>query len=64
MYLSGRAEAGASDEKMFTLKNWTYVGGNGVVATKTLWSTCGGGCTEEVATFTLKEVVEGTAQPK
>jgi hypothetical protein len=64
MYLSGRAEAGASAEKMFTLKNWTYVGRDGVVATKTLRSTCGGECAEEVAIFTLKEMDEGLAQPR
>ncbi|HEU4501769.1 MAG TPA: hypothetical protein VFR82_08970, partial [Nitrospira sp.] len=55
MYVSGRAEAGASAEKMFTLKDWMYVGRDVVVATKTLRSTCGGECADEVATFTLKE---------
>ena len=55
MYVEGRGEAGATPEKMWTLKDWTYVGQNGVVATKTLRSTCNSLCVEEVATFTLKE---------
>lgn len=36
------------------LKRWTYVGNNGVVATKTLHGSCGGFC-EDVTVFTLKE---------
>ena len=55
MYISGRGEVSTVPEEMFLLKNWTYVGRNGVVATKTLRSTCGGMCDQEVATFTLKE---------
>jgi hypothetical protein len=55
MYLFGR-EAETTGEDMFLLlKDWTYVGQNGVVATKTLRSTCGGQCDQEVSTFTLKE---------
>ena len=53
-YVSGRGEVSTDPMKMFLLKDWTYVGRDGVVATKTLRSTCGGMCDEEVATFTLK----------
>ncbi len=55
MYVSGRGEISTDPMKMFLLKDWTYVGRDGVVATKTLRSTCGGMCDEEVATFTLKD---------
>lgn len=54
-YISGRHEVSPDPMVMFLLKDWTYVGQNGVVATKTLRSTCGGMCDQEVATFTLKE---------
>lgn len=54
-YISGRGEVSTVPEVMFLLKDWTYVGRNGVVATKTLRSTCGGMCDQEVATFTLRE---------
>ncbi|MBX3302001.1 MAG: hypothetical protein KF693_07290 [Nitrospira sp.] len=54
-YISGRAEDSTDPMKMFLLKDWTYVGQNGVVATKTLRSTCGGMCDQEVAIFTLRE---------
>lgn len=54
-YISGRGEVSPDPMVMFLLKDWTYVGQNGVVATKTLRSTCGGMCDQEVATFTLKE---------
>ncbi len=54
-YISGRAEVSGDPMEMFLVKNWTYVGQNGVVATKTLRSTCGGMCDQEVATFTLRE---------
>jgi hypothetical protein len=40
---------------MFLLKDWRYVGKDGVVATKTIRSTCGGMCDQEVATCTLRE---------
>jgi hypothetical protein len=54
MYMSSRAEDGQIG---FLDKNgWTYVGQNGVVATKTLRGNCGGLCDEEVTTFTLREV--------
>lgn len=62
MYLSGR-EAETTGENMFILKDWTYVGQNGVVATKTLRSTCGGTCDEEISTFTLKEGDGSEASP-
>jgi hypothetical protein len=39
---------------MFLLKDWTYVGEDGVVATKTIRSACGGMCDQEVATFRLR----------
>ncbi|HSL05723.1 MAG TPA: hypothetical protein VK901_19545, partial [Nitrospiraceae bacterium] len=55
MYVSGRGEVSTIPEQMFLLKDWTYVGQNGVVATKTLRSTCGGMCDQEIATFTLRE---------
>ncbi|TKB91777.1 MAG: hypothetical protein E8D41_09890 [Nitrospira sp.] len=54
-YMRGRAEVDPDPMKMFLLRDWTYVGRDGVVATKTLRSTCGGMCDQEVATFTLKE---------
>lgn len=62
-YISGRGEAGTTPEQMFLLKNWTYVGQNGVVATKTLNSTCGGMCDREAVTFTLKEGENSPAPP-
>lgn len=55
MYISGRAEVSTDPMIMFVLKDWTYVGQNGVVATKTLRSTCGGMCDQEVSVFTLRE---------
>lgn len=55
MYVGGRGEVSTDPMQMFLLKDWTYVGKDGVVATKTLRSTCGGMCDQEVATFTLKE---------
>jgi hypothetical protein len=55
MYISGRGEVSDDPMQMFLVKDWTYVGQNGVVATKTLRSTCGGMCDQEVATFTLRE---------
>ncbi len=60
-YISGRGEVSTDPMKMFLLKDWTYVGRDGVVATKTLRSTCGGMCDQEVATFMLKE--EGSSSP-
>lgn len=54
-YIAGRGEVATMPEQMFLLKDWTYVGKNGVIATKTLSSTCGGMCDQEVATFTLRE---------
>ena len=55
MFISGRGEVSTDPMIMFLLKDWTYVGQNGVVATKTLKSTCGGLCDQEVSVFTLKE---------
>ncbi len=55
MYINGRSEVSTDPMKMFLVKDWTYVGQNGVIATKTLRSTCHGMCDEEVATFTLRE---------
>lgn len=54
MFISGRGEISTDPMVMFLLKDWTYVGQNGVVATKTLRSTCGGQCDQEVSVFTLK----------
>lgn len=54
-YISGRAEVSSDPMKMILVKDWTYVGQNGVVATKTLRSTFGGMCDQEVAIFTLRE---------
>lgn len=54
-YISGRGEVSTDPMIMFLLKDWTYVGQNGVVATTTLRSTCGGMCDQEVSVFTLKE---------
>ena len=54
-FIAGRGEVATMPEQMFLLKDWTYVGKNGVVATKTLKSTCGGMCDQEMATFTLKK---------
>lgn len=54
-YVGGRGEVSTIPEQMFLLKDWTYVGRDGVLATKTLRSTCGGTCDQEVATFTLRE---------
>ncbi len=65
MYVSGRGEVSTDPMQMFLLKDWSYVGKDGVVATKTLRSTCGGMCDQEVATFTLKEGDDSqTAKPK
>lgn len=63
MYISGRGEVSTDPMKMFLLKDWTYVGRDGVVATKTLRSTCGGMCDQEVATFTLREGDGSGASP-
>ena len=63
-YVSGRGEVSTDPMKMFLLKDWTYVGRDGVVATKTLRSTCGGMCDEEVATFTLKAGDGSEASPQ
>jgi hypothetical protein len=41
-------------EEVNLLKGWTYVGRNGVVATKTLRGNCGDLC-EDMTVFTLKE---------
>jgi hypothetical protein len=43
---------GAPEIKL--LQGWTYVGRNGVVATKTLRGRCGDAC-EDLSVFTLKE---------
>lgn len=65
MYVSGRGEVSTDPMKMFLLKDWSYVGKDGVVATKTLTSTCGGMCDQEVATFTLREGDDSqAAKPK
>lgn len=51
-------------EEINLLKGWTYVGRNGVVATKTLHGNCGDFC-EDVTVFTLKEAdgSEGAPTP-
>jgi hypothetical protein len=53
-FVSGRSETSTDPMKMFLLKDWTYVGQNGVIATKTLRSTCAGQCDQEIVTFTLR----------
>jgi len=63
-YISGREEVSGDPMQMFLVKDWTYVGQNGVVATKTLRSTCGGICDQEVATFTLREGEDSSASPR
>lgn len=55
MFVNGRGEASMDPMVMFLLNDWTYVGWNDVVATKTLKSTCGGPCDQEVSDFTVKE---------
>lgn len=45
------------------LKGWTYVGRNGVVATKVLRGHCGDHCEDE-SVFTLKEVSDQTSSSK
>ncbi len=50
-------------EEINLLKGWTYVGRNGVVATKTLHGHCGDLC-EDVTVFTLKEMNEGAFSPR
>lgn len=55
MFISGRGEVSSDPMVMFLLKDWTYVGENGVVARKSLKSTCGGMCDHEESVFTLKE---------
>ena len=50
-------------EEINLLKGWTYVGRNGVVATKTLRGNCGALC-EDVTVFTLKEMNEEISSPK
>lgn len=47
-----------------SLKNWTYVGKNGVVAVKKLRSNCDGLCDQEVTVFTLKEETDQASPPK
>ena len=57
MFIMGRSENTGSGDPLvlWRLKDWTYVGQNSVVATKTLRSTCQGMCDQEVSTFTLRE---------
>jgi hypothetical protein len=62
-YILGRSELATMPEQMFLLQDWTYVGRDGVVATKTLRSTCRGMCDQEVSTFTLKEGDGSGASP-
>ncbi|MDX2251213.1 MAG: hypothetical protein NW202_02920 [Nitrospira sp.] len=62
-YISGREELSGDPMHMFLVKDWTYVGQNGVVATKMLSSTCGGMCHQEVAIFTLKEGTDSGSPP-
>jgi hypothetical protein len=50
-------------EEINLLKGWTYVGRNGVVATKTLHGNCGALC-EDVTVFTLKEMNEEVSSPR
>ena len=50
-------------EEINLLKGWTYVGRNGVVATKTLRGNCGDLC-EDVTVFTLKEMSEEVSSPR
>ena len=50
-------------EEINLLKDWTYVGRNGVVATKTLHGNCGDFC-QDVSVFTLKEMSEEASPPK
>ncbi|MBI3807516.1 MAG: hypothetical protein HY281_08410 [Nitrospirae bacterium] len=47
--------ASRNGEEVNLLRNWTFVGKNGVLATKTLKSDCAGLCDQEVSIFTLKE---------
>jgi len=63
LLLSGGGEVSTDPMQMFLLKDWTYVGRDGVVATKTLRSTCGGLCDQEVAIFTLREGDGSGASP-
>ena len=53
-FVSGRDEDGQTN--LLSKDGWTYVGRDGVVATKTLRSSCGGVCDEEVTKLTLREV--------
>lgn len=55
MFISGRSEISTDPMVMFLLKDWTYADRDGVLATKTLKSTCGGMCDHEESVFTLKE---------
>ena len=50
-------------EEINLLKGWTYVGRNGVVATKTLRGNCGDLC-EDVTIFTLKEMSDEVSSPR
>jgi hypothetical protein len=50
-------------EEINLLKDWTHVGRNGVVATKTLRGNCGDLC-EDVTVFTLKEMNEEVSSPR
>ncbi len=49
-------------EEINLLKGWTYVGKNGVVATKSLHGNCGDLC-EDVSVFTLKEAEGSEGAP-
>ena len=50
-------------EEINHLKGWTYVGRNGVVATRVLRGNCGDLC-EDVTVFTLKEMNEEVSSPR
>jgi hypothetical protein len=53
-YLSGREAEG----EVNFLKNWEYVGQDGIVAKKTLRGSCGGMCDEEQSVFTLRKAMQ------
>jgi hypothetical protein len=50
-------------EEINLLKGWTYIGRNGVVATKTLHGNCGDYC-EDHTLFTLKEADDQASLPR
>jgi hypothetical protein len=52
-YMTGREENGGD---INLLKDWEFVGREGIVARKILRSSCLGGCDEERSVFTLREV--------